>query len=309
MNAHLEDLPEMKTRITGPRTMASPRVPDFFLVGAAKAGTTSLFSYLTQHPAVFIPSIKEPNFFSDYPKREFRTLESYLRLYSGCPADVMAGDASPSYLPSRSAASRIHALQPDARIMIMLRNPTDRAYSLYWQRRKWFSEELSFEDALAAEEERIKGGCTFGHRYVSTNLYCEQIERFRVAFGDELVQIYLFDDLQDDASAVCRSMFRFLGVDEDYPIRTEKVYSRTGPYRNPFLGRVLGGQFPGWALLRRVVPERMKWLKHGLVNRSIDRPPEMNSQTRAMLVETFRKDVEQLQAILNRDLSSWLSIP
>ncbi len=288
--------------------MTAMRLPDFFVPGAAKAGTTSLFSYLTQHPSVFIPAIKEPNFFSDDPVREFRTLEAYLRLYSGCPAGVMAGDASPSYLPSQNAASRIFALQPKAKIIILLRNPVDRAYSLYWQRRKWFSEVLSFEDALAAEEERTRDGWTFGFRYVGSGLYCEQIKRFHDVFGKEEVQIYLLDDLRDDAGAVCRSVFRFLGIAEDYPVRTDKIYSQTGPYRNRVLGRILAGPFPGRSLLRRIVPPRMKTLKDDMVHRNIDKPPEMSPETRAMLVERFREDIGRLEELLGRDLSRWLIV-
>ncbi len=133
--------------------MEQPRKPDFFVVGAAKSGTSSLHRHLEQHPAVFMPAVKEPHFFSDErpPVQEVKSLREYLALFADSPLGARAGEASTSNLYSPESASRIKAFQPDAGIIMVLRNPVDRAYSQYWNQVHEGVEPLSFEEALEAE--------------------------------------------------------------------------------------------------------------------------------------------------------------
>ena len=130
------------------------REPDFFIVGAAKSGTTSLYSYVRQHPEVFLPSMKEPRFFVDPDYfggdalghlTQVRDLDEYLGLFAGAPECARVGEASPVYLYSRGTAERIRGFRPDASIVAILRNPVDRAYSHYWLHVRLGAERLSFE--------------------------------------------------------------------------------------------------------------------------------------------------------------------
>lgn len=287
---------------------AAPRFPDFYLVGAAKSGTTSLFRYLTQHPSIFIPREKELHYFADPSVSRggsYRRPEAYLRLYENCPEDVRAGDASTSYLPSPSAAVNIREARPDARILAILRNPVERAYSHYWHQRTRFRERLSFEDAIEDEPRRIEAGLTYGFLYVRTGMYYEQVRRFTDRFGAH-VQVHLFDDLRSDAAAVCRDTFAFLQVDSDHPVDTRRTYMSSGPLRSGALGRLLVRPFPGRRWLVRHWPHRMYLIKLAILRRNVTRPPAMNRETRLRLTETFRPDIERLALLLGRDLSGWL---
>lgn len=291
------------------RTGSGRRFPDFFLVGAAKSGTTSLFRYLVQHPSIFIPANKELHYFADLSVSRggyYRTLEAYLRLYEGCPEEIRAGDGSTSYLPSPSAPGRIREVRPDARILILLRNPVDRAYSHYWHQRVGFRETLSFEDALEDEPGRIEAGLTYGFLYVRTGMYYEQVRRFVEAFGTR-VRIYLFDDLRSDPAALCRDIFTFLEVDPGHPVDTSRIHLRSGPLRSSAFGRLLVRPFPGRRWLVRRWPHRMRAIKLGVSQKNVTRPPPMDPDTRNRLTEVFRPDVERLEDLLGRDLSRWVN--
>ncbi|HKY60217.1 MAG TPA: sulfotransferase [Gemmatimonadota bacterium] len=287
---------------------AGPRYPDFYLVGAAKSGTTSLFHYLAQHPSIFIPWKKEPHYFADpsvFSGGSHSTLESYLRLYEDCPREILAGDGSTSYLPSRSAAARIKEVRPEARILVILRNPVDRAYSHYWHQRVEFAERLSFEDAIKDEARRIEQGLPYGFLYLRTGMYFEQLRRFIDVFGAN-VRVHLYDDLRSDPGALCRDVFAFLEVDPGQHVDTGRMHHRSGPVRSRTLGRLLARPLPGRRKLVRRWPRWARTLRVRMSQRNVTAPPPMSADTRSMLTEVFRPDVERLQGLLGRDLSSWL---
>jgi hypothetical protein len=288
------------------------RKPDFFIVGAPRSGTTSLFHYLRQHPSIFIPTVKEPHFFSDYyhPNGpQLKSLDDYLELYRECGDDQLAGDLSTSYLNSPRAAGRIREFQPAAKIGIVLRNPIDRAYSFYWYNRNRFVEDLSFEEALDEEPVRIASGRNYSFHYVESGRYYGQVQRFLTAFGSESVKIYLFEELVRDSTALCRDFVTFLGLPWNDAMQTTDVFNSSGTYKSEFLGRLLRLPFPGREFLRNVAPTGARKLKNLVFARSTDRPPEMEEATRARLVQAFREDIEQLMQLLDRDLGHWLKAP
>lgn len=295
------------------RVIALPsrlRKPDFFIVGAAKSGTSSLYNYLIQHPNVFMPEVKEPHFFYDRDSAGAPVLlkkdpREYLKLFEGVPDDVRAGEASTSYLYLANAAREIRQVQKHAKILMVLRNPVDRAYSQYWNQVRDGQERLSFEDALQAEEKRKKQNSWYGFLYVETGLYAEQVARYTTTFGRDNVQVHLYEDLHQDAKEVCRKVFSFLGVDRNYDIETTKVYNRSGPTRSKFVARTLNTRQIKEPIAR-VMPQAWKrglgeWLRD--LNR---KPvPEMNLGTREMLLATFKEDISRLEHLIGRDLSQW----
>lgn len=281
------------------------RAPDFFIVGAAKSGTTSLFHYLVQHPSVYIPPFKEPHYFSEFydgGTPNFRTLEDYLGLFAQAPDDAKTGDASTSYLYSEVAAKRIYEIQPQARIIAVLRNPIDRAYSFYWHNRRDSVEKLSFEEALDEEPRRIRENRHFRFHYVQSGLYTAQVRKYLDLFGPNAVRVYLFEDLHD-AAGLCRHIFSFLGVDPSLGIETDKVHNPSGPARSAVLARVLVRRYP---LVKRLFPEASRSLKYRLMKFNVKKRPPMQARTRARLVEAFRGDVLALEALIDRDLGHWL---
>lgn len=289
------------------------RKPDFFIVGAAKSGTSSLYNYLIQHRSIFMPKTKEPHFFgSGRSLTEGYALEEYTRLFETIPEDIRVGEASTSYLYLASAAQEIKRFRPDAKIVMVLRNPVDRAYSQYWNHVRDGRESLSFEEALKAEPERIRHGYRFyrdlpSSHYLEAGRYSEQVERYFKLFGRESIRVYLFEDLLRDAHGVCCSAFSFLDVDPSWPITVGRIYNSSGPprstllskliYRPTFVKEALKGMFPTpW------MRNAKEWVA-GINTRSI---PEMNPETRTALKQHFREDIICLEETIKRDMRQWL---
>jgi len=291
------------------------RKPDFFIVGAPKSGTTSLYNYLTQHPSIFMPMHKEPHFFGGWRQSvSERDFQEYLNLFRGVKDNVLVGEASTTYLYLESAAEEINRFQPQAKIIIVLRDPVDRTYSQYWHhvRNGWTS--LSFEEELEEEEKRIREGWRGflpGDQppayYIKSGRYADQVKRFLEVFGSDSVKIYLFEDLIKDAKGVCRDVFEFLGVDPDQPVYIKRVYNVSGPVRNVLLGRLITGRFRTKEVIKKVVPTTwLRAVREWALQRNTGTVPKMDPKTRRRLQQIFREDVLYVQDFTERDLSHWL---
>jgi hypothetical protein len=219
-----------------PTTRASgKRIPDFFIVGHPKCGTTALYEFLRRHPQIFMPTLKETRFFapelhprtqelSTYPT----TLEDYLSLFDGARPEQRLGEATPSYLVSRTAARRIADLQPDARIIAVLREPVSFLHSFHLQRARNRSvaknergKALTFEEAMRQE---LEGGSASGFVYSEYVRYVEQLRRYGDVFPPEQIMVIIYDDYRRDNEAVIRAIWRFLDVDDTVPVRGGEVH-------------------------------------------------------------------------------------
>ncbi|MEO1352345.1 MAG: sulfotransferase, partial [Cyanobacteria bacterium J06635_15] len=210
--------------------------PNFFIVGAPKCGTTALFTYLGEHPDIYIPETsetlesqlggkKELHFFGHDLGFNRPSLEDYLNYYANANGEQQLGESSVFYLYSQQAAEEIKAFNPDARIIIMLRNPVDMMYSWYSQLLFWGDETLpTFQDALAAEADRKIGKrlpiradhpieC-FYYREIAK--YTDQVKRYFELFGRDRVHVIIFDDFKQDTAAVYRDVMQFLECREAY---------------------------------------------------------------------------------------------
>jgi len=213
-------------------------LPDFLILGAQKAGTTALYAYLRQHPDVTGPVWKEVSFFD----RHWARGDAWYR--GNFPLRVRArraavGEASPSYLFHPLAPERVRALVPGARLIALLRNPVDRAFSHFQHEVALGREPLSFEDALDREDERMDGALErmradpryfsrawWNHTYVARGRYAEQLERWLASFPREQLLVVLTDDLRDDADATYRRVLDFLGVEPRSLDAYPPVFSR-----------------------------------------------------------------------------------
>jgi hypothetical protein len=290
------------------------RKPNFFIVGAPKSGTSSLYKYLAQHPGVFLSEPKEPHFFHNRRSPGSRVLgekdlEDYLKLFEGVPEDVRAGEASTSYLYSANAAREIKEFRLDAKIMMVLRNPVDRAYSHYWNHVRDGNENLGFEEALADEPKRIRDRRWCGSYYVAGGRYAEQVSRYLEVFGREAVRVYLLEDLRRDARGVCRDAFGFLGVDPDAPVNTDQAYNRSGRPTVAWLSR-LAYRLGESEVIARALPSS---IRHGakelLLKSNVKPAPKMDPETRVRLQRFYRDDVLRLGDMIGRDLRTWLEQP
>lgn len=295
--------------------------PDFFIVGAPKAGTTSLQYYLGQHPDVFMPEEKEIHFFgSDLGIREPRPSEGeYLEFFQGGDQAARVGEASVWYLYSEEAAEEIHAFEPDADIIISLRNPIEMAHALHSQLLFIGDETIEdFDDALDAEASRRKGnavpeGCNFPASllYRKVASYPEQLERYLDVFAPEQVHVVIFDDLVEDSPGTVRRLYEALNVDPAFEPDLER--------RNPnmrvrsWTARRLVEMVPSRLRegIKRSLPgpvrDRVVPFVRGLHTEVSERPP-MSPKAKTVLREAYEEDVQRLSKMLDRNLSHWLEV-
>ncbi len=209
----------------------SGRVPDFFIAGHPKCGTTALHLMLRSHPEIFMPDLKEPQFFAPEMRVGARalpdTLEAYMALFAAAGPEQRAGEASPSYLRSRTAAGEIAAVQPNARIIAIFREPASFLRSVHLQFVQAMIEtEHDLGKAILLERSRREGRnlprqshWTQALMYSEHVRYVEQIQRFRDVLPQEQMLVLIYDDIRNDNEAAAREILRFLEVDDSLPIK------------------------------------------------------------------------------------------
>ncbi len=286
---------------------ASHRWPNLFLVGAAKAGTTSVYDALARHPAIYMSPVKEPHYFSRIqPSAERQAFfphvsdeASYLALFADATSELLIGEASTSYLWDTEAAERIKRTVPKASILIILRDPVERAYSQYWNDVREGLERRPFLDALIDERSRGPGQWGVSSLYIDCGLYAAQVKRYLDRFGAR-VHVSLFEDLAADQDTTIARIHSFL---ELAPADVGPATGRMNPAalpRNKLSRRLLSSGGARTAA-RAVVPRRIRsGMRRALLKQS-SRPP-MDSAARALLVETYRPETERLAGLLSRPL-------
>jgi hypothetical protein len=290
---------------------AGETLPNFFIVGAPKAGTTSLYAYLAQHPQVFMPAMKEPQYFAQiHPTAEFEHLidairdrDAYLRLYRGAAGYSAIGDASPSYLWHPEVPARIKRAAPHARIIIALRDPIERAQSHYFETFREGAEHLPFYAALRSDLGRPCKGLGVSHMYVELGMYAAQVERYLEVFGAERVHVLLFDDLERSARDALASICRFLELDPAPAERidTTRVYNGFSIPRSEWSRRICGQP---WArrVWQSVVPRAVgTFIFERFFNRLGPKPP-IDRCAKELLRPIYEPDLRSLETLLGRPL-------
>jgi len=295
--------------------------PNFFIVGAGKAGTTSLWEYLKQHPQIAMPAElrhKEPCFFSaHYPYRP--NLETYLGLFADAAGKKAIGESSHAHLTSPESAEFIKMTYPDAKIIIILRNPVERAFSLYqWMLRDGYEWLYPFEKALSAEDKRLKDEhfeyhaphYYYNYLYYHSGLYSEQVLRYTERFPKEQIKILLFDDLKSDAIRLIQELYRFLEVDP-YFIPQLKIHNKA---QTPlFVSKQYFFRTRMPILLKQCyVPKPIrKWLTQSIIAMNISlgkyRSLKLNPATRHDLLNRYQDDIDKTSQLIERNLDMWLT--
>lgn len=293
--------------------------PNFFLVGASRAGTTSLWRYLNEHPDVFMPkpamAQKEPSHFCEVTPRwaqEYRQRDRYLRLFAQAGSCRAVGEGSTPYLVAPEVPARIRAAYPDAKILIVLRNPVERAFSLYRYLcligAEWIT---SFEKALEAEstrmrDERFKYGNLLWYalyQYFHSGLYGAQIERYLNTFPRHQVKVILSDDLEQDPVATTQDVYRFLDIDSTFQPKALRHNASQFPLSVRFqylIGRNLDRSAKGC-----VGPIQGRLFKANVRLGALRSRP-LHADTRRRLRDAYRDDIARVSALLNRPLDAWL---
>jgi hypothetical protein len=299
-------------------------LPDFLVIGAMKAGTTSLFHYLRQHPQLAFGQAKEPSLFAfedsplvfsgpldDRLKQVVITdLGAYKQQYQGVKPGMKLGDVSPIYMYSERAAARIHECIPHAQLIAILRDPADRAYSNYVHfAREGREPAATFEAALEQEEARITANWAPQWHYQKLGFYAAQLKRYMALFPRAQMRFFLYEDLRRDEPGVLHQIFDFLGVDSAFVPRLGQRWNVGGVVKSRAVHNFL--RRPGWVgrLVRPIVPrETRQRIVLRLMRLNLRPAPPMRAETRERLVGAYRPDIEELQRLIDRDLDAWLRI-
>jgi hypothetical protein len=307
---------------------APARLPDFFIVGHSKSGTTALYEMLRRHPQIFMPELKEPLFFAEDLRSRFQnprggrlpqTLEEYLPLFAPAREDQLVGEATSSYLWSQTAAANIAAARPDARIIAIFREPASFLRSFHLQLvQNHIETEKDFATAIALVDRRRAGEAIppGSHRpqalmYTDHVRYAEQIGRFQAEFPPEQILTLIYEDYRSDNEGTVRRVLRFLGVDETPPVEpidaNPTVLLRSHRL-DDLLRSVSVGRGPAARMakgaIKTVLPRN---LRRGALRATRERvviaePPAPDESTMLELRRRFRPEVEALGQVLDRDL-------
>ena len=292
------------------------RWPDFFLVGAVKAGTTSLYRYLDQHPAVFLPRVKEPHHFAPRfdpgpldSSRAVRDREAYLALYAEAGRDRCAGDCSPYYLWDADSPRLIREVRPDARILMVLRNPVERAYSHFLMVARETRVRGSFLDELRTDRDKRGRRWSESNLYFELGLYAGQLRRYRACFPEEQLRVTLYDDLVAGPDALVRNLWAFLGLpDTEASLDTATRHNPASVPRGPLARLALASRRGAHRLrLHRLLPLGLKTALHDRVLLRPEPPPPLPADARDWLRDAYRESVADLADLLDRPLDHWLT--
>lgn len=294
-------------------------MPDFILPGAMRAGTTTLADVLTRNDRILVTSPKEPHFFVHREMKAVLNGPGDDILRSRIIDDEQAylnttlhdyacrlGDASTGYFHfADHAAPRLSGYNPGMLVLPILRNPIERAYSSFLYLRSRGREPLnSFEDALAAEPDRIERGWGPMWHYVDAGFYVSRLEAFWRAFPKEQVHVATFEDLVLNPGRLVADIARMLGVEVLNEELEIQAWNKSGVARSNVLMRVL---FHRWS--RRIageLPGSVVALGRSLHERNMSNAEPMRDETRRKLRTVYEKDIHQLSDLLERDLSHWL---
>jgi hypothetical protein len=293
-------------------------IPEFFIVGHPKSGTTALYEMLRSHAGIFMPALKEPLFLAREEmhaglrsKRHPDTLEQYLALFAAAGSDQRKGEASPSYLRSTLAAARIAELQPEARIIAILREPASFLRSVHLELLQDYVEtEKDFRRAIEREQQigEQKPLLWYSDDRVR---YTEQLRRYHDLFGHERVLVLIYDDFRADNAGTLQRVLRFLDVDEEASIAHSEA-NQTVLVRSPRTYELVHSVYMGRTPATRAVKAAIKTvMPRGIRRRGLrtvrDRaiygqPPPPDEQLMLELRRRFKGEVEALSEYLGRDM-------
>lgn len=297
-------------------------MPNFIVLGAGKAGTQSIYNYLMEHPDIYMSPTKETNFFAlNGEKPNFQgppdtinqysiaDLDEYQAQFAGVTTEQAIGEASPLYLYSPIAPQRIKETLPNAKLIVILRNPVDRAFSCYLFLRARLTETITdFDEALQAEQDRIDKNWPWPWHYKSLGFYYEQLQRYYQLFDPAQIRIYLYEDFRANNVGVMQDMFGYLGVDDTFVPDVSLKYNFSGLPKNKVLQYVLTGPNPIQTVLKPLLPTKLRRKLVSKVKKKNLTKPSLKPEIRQQLIESYREETLKLQTLLDRDLSHWLQV-
>lgn len=280
--------------------------PNFFIVGTGRGGTSSLYHYLSQHPDIFMSPIKEPYFFcqeliSDITTGNFvLDKDKYLELFNDISGRRVVGEASAAYLDFPPTAGRIKTSVPDAKIIIMLRNPSERAFSEYLANVTLGYEKRTFNQTVTDEIKEIRNEPTNAYNSVSRGLYYNHVKRYQDLFGNKNVKVIIFEDFIKNTQLILEEVLEFLGINKKIEFELEPK----NQYRIPKGGiaELLFADSKIRKIIKKSIPVNMR-IRFGekyLLKKEIR--PTIDLETKKILDDIYSEDINKLSNLLNREL-------
>ena len=286
-------------------------LPNFMMIGVAKAGTTSFFRYLDQHPQIYMTPIKATNFFGYEDARDWRwaeegdppmlqnfpvkTFEAYEASFAGATNELAIGEVSPQYFRCPTAAQRIHECIPHAKLVLSLRNPAERAFSGFMMRTRRGEMVKGFYEELTLQSSHVK-----------ESFYYRRLKRYLDLFPKAQVKVYIFEEFKKDPAKTIVDLYDFLGVDTSFVPDTSV---RHNPGAIPKV-RLLNRLFFSPTLIgmaKSMVPEGLHVKLKQIQQMNLRTTPKLPADLRSKLLNFYREDIFKLEGLLNRNLSIWLN--
>jgi hypothetical protein len=274
------------------------RLPDYIVLGAAKAGTSSIYRYLDQHPDVFVPTPKELKFFTGSGEHDVR---EYARYFAPNTDKKITVEVSSDYLYSGESTPRtIKKIIPDVRLIAILRDPVERGFSDFCMDVRRGKQQKDYRKALRGR---------FRFRYRDQGLYHKQLSRYIDVFGRDRIAIFFFEDLKRDTTGFMRGFYRHIGVTDNISARGQ--FNKGSFSRSQHVQALLQRPNPmRWAVKALLSPflnaEKRQRLRSRLLALNKAPKPRIDPELRKELVEFYRDDILKLQELTGRDLSGWL---
>jgi hypothetical protein len=308
-------------------------MPNFLIIGAARSGTTALWEYMNEHPQVYLCTPKHTRFFASEGKvpdfagpkppglgsrstshapYAITDIEDYRAVFDGVTSETAIGEASHSYLYTPGAPERIKKYVPDARLIAVLRDPVERAYSHFcFMVQNGREPTADFLQAIEEEEAGVRDDWWPTFQYLRVGFYYAQLRRYFDLFEPGQIKIYLQEDLRSDTLGVVQDAFGFLEVDDTYVANVTKTHNASGIPKSATLEALMGRPNPVKRILRTCLPEEQRARISNKVAefraRNLAKPPRLQRETRKALIERYRDDILALQGLIQRDLSAWLT--
>ncbi len=281
--------------------MNEEKWPNLFLVGAVKAGTTSFYQYLNQVPGIFMSPRKEPLFFVndvfiEDTRNSIRDKKEYLKLYKNVGNEKIIGEASP-YLWYPESARRIYEVVPRARIIIILRNPIERAFSHHTMSLRDRLAEGSFHEALMTQRSRIKKNNSDVPHFLKLSFYFDDVKRFIDIFGKDQVKIILFENFVKDEKKTLKQVLQFLDIKYDVGNLKIKKHHPSSTPRTPLTNFIINNNFIS-KIVNRLLSDSLKLdLRDRILFKEISKS-SIPDEDKKLLYQFYKEDVEKLQKIL-----------
>lgn len=285
------------------------RMPNFIIIGTQKAGTTAIYNYLKQHPKIYMPPFKEPHFFSfkgeQKPHWGIKTLEDYQALFQDATSEQIIGEASTWYLYSQTAAECIRDHIPDVKLIAILRNPVERAYSSWAFRLQCGWESINdFQQALQAESQRIYENYEWDFHYLQAGFYYHQIKRYFDLFSRDQIKIILYEDFKTDPISTLQDIYEFVGVDKilipDISIKHNVTYLP----KNNFANLIMTRKSIIKDIFKSILPRQLtQAVAHQLRKDNKVQLPPLSSEVKQDYLALYQEDISKLEQLINRDLS------